>query len=413
MAQLPPILQSYILASAGDTALLAAAGADADTVAQPTGASGAVSQSNQPAARSDASPAQTTGTGPGTTSAVDQALAQGQRDTYGAQVVGSQYIDLFGYFRAARDVQDALRDFYALDLERTLNETALTAKDAFFNVLFALAEQSVEQEQVNYSTENLRIVTAQRTQGLAADYDVDTARTELANAQEFLTTAQNQVQLATSQLAYLLGISPDQSITLVPPPLPPLSQKLDLNYSIGVATRLRPEIRQAARNVDMADKLVKLAGATLSPTLGLVGVAQYDSVSTIDEPQSFATISAQLGLPIDDGGATRSRVRSAKIAMQTQMTNYAALKLSVGLEVRQAVLDIANAQVEIGSAQVAVQTAEEAVRLADVRYENGLGTFLDVTNALAQLATARNNLADAQFSYQTSLATLVRDEGGR
>jgi outer membrane protein len=53
------------------------------------------------------------------------------------------------------------------------------------------------------------------------------------------------------------------------------------------------------------------------------------------------------------------------------------------------------------------------VRLAQVRYQNGLGTLLDIINAQAQLATARNNLATAQYNYQTSLAQLVRAEGGR
>ncbi len=337
----------------------------------------------------------------------------GDRNTYSARISLSQYIDIFGYYKAASDVQKAILDFYSLDLARTENETALSAKNTFFNVLYAQAQVAVQQEQVSYATENVRITQARRQNGIAADYDVLTAQTALANAQQLLDTANNELELAFSQLSYLIGSDPDRPITLVSPALPPTSQTIDLRQSVQVAQQRRPEMLQAARNIGMASRLVRLAGAPLAPTLGLVGVGEYSSEQTTFSPKSIATISAQLGIPIDDGGQTRSRVRSAKVDLQTQQVNYASLQLTVALEVRQAILNIRDAQSRLSSAQVAVTQGEEAVRLANIRYQNGLGTLLDVTNALAQLATAKSNLADSQFDYQTSLAALVRNEGGR
>ena len=95
------------------------------------------------------------------------------------------------------------------------------------------------------------------------------------------------------------------------------------------------------------------------------------------------------------------------------MTTRDEEKLNVTLEVRQAYLNILTAQTEAKTAQGGVDLAVETLRVANVQYQNGLGTILDVENAQAQLATARTNLANAQYSYQTALATLVRDIGSR
>ena len=170
-------------------------------------------------------------------------------------------------------------------------------------------------------------------------------------------------------------------------------------------------MRQADGNIAIARKLVTLAGATLKPTLGFSGTAGYTGTRVGTTPQDTYLLSAQVAIPVSDGGATQARVRAAQVDLDTQLVTRGQLQQSVELEVRQALSNIFDAQVRASSAQQGVTQAEEAVRLAQVRYQNGIGTILDVTNAQAQLATSRNNLSSAQFDYQTSLAQLVRAEG--
>lgn len=158
---------------------------------------------------------------------------------------------------------------------------------------------------------------------------------------------------------------------------------------------------------------MRLAGAGLLPTLGLVGNGEYTSNGSTVTPRAYAAVSVQAAVPLDDGGLTRSRVRSAQSQVQTQAVTQGQIESGISLEVRQAAVNIRNAQAEVGSAQVGAARAQEALRLARERYQAGLGTFLDVLNALAQLATTRTNLANAQYFYQSSLAQLVRAMGGR
>jgi outer membrane protein TolC len=188
---------------------------------------------------------------------------------------------------------------------------------------------------------------------------------------------------------------------------------VDVAQSTRSALIDRPETAQARYNVAEAQKLVQVAGSTLLPTIGLVGSAYATNAASATTPENYAEVSAEVSVPMDDGGATRSRVRSAKIEVQNQSVALAQIQQSVSLEVRQSSYNIRNAQAEVTSAQTGVTSATEALRLAQERYQAGLGTFLDVLNALAQLAVTRTNLSNASYFYQSSLAQLVRAMGGR
>ncbi len=337
----------------------------------------------------------------------------GQRNNYSGRLSVTQYIDLFGLLPAARDVETITRDFYVFDLARVQNESALNAKNDFFSVLKDQETVNVDQEQVTDATENVRITQARYTAGTAAQYDVLTAQVTLANDQQALETALNQLNIDRANLNNLLGVDPNIAVTLQAPPLPPLGTRIDLNQSTQVAFQRRPELRQAENNITIAQRLIKLAGGTLQPTFGVGASANYTGPGITTGSHDIYNLSAQLNIPLYDGGTTRSRVRQAQTDLQTQLTTRGQLQQNVKLEVRQAFLNVGNAQNQNATAGVGVTQAEAAVRLAQVRYQNGLGTFLDVLNAQTQLATARNNLATAQYNYQTSLAQLLRAEGGR
>ena len=376
-----------------------------------------------PRAVPHAGPGGSGGTGTGTTGTTttgttvpvgtNTGRSAGQHNNYSARASVTQYIDIFGLVKTARDVEDINRDFYAIDLVRVANEIALTAKDDFFNVLRDQAQVTVDQQQIAAATENLRITQARFTAGASPQYDVLTAQVTLSNDQQALSSARNTLNLALANLDNLLGLDPGTPLNLTEPPLPPLDQPVDLGGSTQIALRQRPELRQADNNIVIAQKLIRLAGDTLLPTLGLAANADYAGRVTPGTPNDTYSISAQVTIPLYDGGDARSRVRSARVDLQTQLTTRGQLRQNVTLEVRQAYLNIVDAQTRASSATLGSQQAAEAARIATVRYQNGLGTFLDVINAQAQLAQAQINELNAQYDYQTALAQLVRAVGSR
>lgn len=360
----------------------------------------------------------TTGTGTGTgtgTQAGNGSLNTGNtghNNNYSARLSVTQGIDIFKLVPAAQDVERFTRDFYVTDLERVQNETALSVKDQFFNVLRDQEQVTVDQEQVTADQESVRVTQARVTAGAAAEFDLLTAQTTLSNAQQVLSSARNTLTLAQVNLDNLLGFNADTPLALQVPALPPLNQTFDKNALTQAAYVRRPELRQATNNIRIAQRLVKLAGVSLLPSLSIVGAGNYNGYVATGSHDT-ASISAVVGIPLYDGGTTRAKIKEAQSDLRSQVITQGQLQENVAVEVRQALSNINDAQTRAASAGLGAQQAAEAYRLSSVRYQNGIGTILDVVNAQAQLAQARSNLLNAQYDYQTSLAQLTRALGGR
>ena len=336
----------------------------------------------------------------------------GHNNNYSARLSVTQGIDIFNLVPAAQDVERFTRDFYVTDLERVQNETALSVKDQYFSVLRNQEQVTVDQEQVAANRESVRVTQARVTAGAAAEFDLLTAQTTLSNAQQVLSSAQNVLTLAQVNLDNLLGLDADTPLDLQVPALPPLNQTFDKSALTQTAYTRRPELRQASNNIRIAQRLVKLAGVSLLPSLSFVGVGNYSGYVATGS-HSTVSLSAVIGVPLYDGGTTRAKIKEAQSDLRSQLITQGQLQENVAVEVRQALSNINDAQTRAASAGLGAQQAAEAYRLANVRYQNGIGTILDVVNAQAQLAQARSNLLNAQYDYQTSLAQLIRALGSR
>ena len=398
-AELPPLIDQFMLATRAAPA--ASTGAAEGTAATPA---------RQP--RAD-----TTGGGDGTgtvpgNGTFNNGFRGGSSNNYSARFTVTQGIDIFKLVPAAQDVETLTRDFYVTDLDRVANETVLSVKNTYFNVLRDQAQVRVNEQLVTADTESVRIAQARFDAGATAKYDVLTAQTTLSNAQTQLSSSRNTLTLAVANLNNLVGLNQDTPVTLQEPPQPPLNQTFDRTALTRTALAARPEVQQADRNITIAERLKKLAGVSLLPSLSIVGTGGYTGPVSTNSHSSY-TISAVIGIPLYDGGATKARVRTAESDLRTQKITRDQLRLNVDLEVRQALSNINDAQTRAASTGVGAATADEAYRLANVRYQNGIGTILDVVNAQAQLAQAQTNLLNAQYDYQTSLAQLTRAIGGR
>ena len=383
---LPPIMQSY------------------NTATNPAAIS------SVPAAPHDTSTGTGTGTQPGNGSL--NTGSGGYHNNYSGRISITQGIDLFKLVPAAQEVENFTRDFYITDLIRVQNETALSVKNLFFTVLRNQAQVGVYQQQITADTESVRVTQARVTAGAAAQYDLLTAQTTLSNAQQQLSSSRNTLALAVVNLNNLIGIAPSTRITLSEPQAPSLNQKFDADQLTQSAFRFRPEIKQSENNVLIARRLIKLAGSSLLPSFSIVGTGNYNG-HVASGSNSTMSLSAVLGIPLYDGGATRAKVTEAQSDLRSQQITRDQLRQNVSVEILQALSNINDAQTRAASATVGATQAQEALRLANVRYQNGIGTILDVVNADAQLSQARTNSLNAQYDYQTSLAQLTRGIGGR
>lgn len=288
-------------------------------------------------------------------------------------------------------------------------QIVLEAKEAYYNVL--LSESLVRSAEQNLvaAKQHLEVATAKFEAGSAPRFDVIRAKTQVSEAEQNLTQARNQAQLARITLNKVLGAPLNQVFNLSEPK-PPSPPAKDISSLIETALSQRPEVLIAKAQIAAAEAGVRAAKADERPQLGLD--ADYQVVSNENPGQASGfTLAAVLTKEIFDGGRIKAAISEAKAMLDEARSRFEQTKFEVELEIRQSYLNLETAQKTLETAKARLAQAEEAYEIAQVRYDAGVGTAVEIADALAALAAARTNLDQANYDYNIAYAKLQKALG--
>jgi len=323
----------------------------------------------------------------------------------------TQPIDISGIIRNGVRAASLGYELSRLDYERTRNELILQVTNAYQNVARAEAFVRVAEEALKNAQERLRVTRAQVDTGVASQFDLLRAQTQVAQSEQALLNARNQVELAKAALNNLLGRDLNTPVQVVlPDSLPAMEQELDALLNEAYARR--PELRAAERNIELARVNIRNARRGNLPTLALNGQWNYNFNTSVFNPrQQTFTATAVLSFPVFDSGITRARVEQAQEDLQIAEISLQQLKEAIALEVRSAYLNLKDAQQRLVVAQKGLEQATEALRLARVRYEAGVSPQLEISDAELAYTQAQTNLVNAKFDYLNAYAALQKAIG--
>jgi outer membrane protein TolC len=182
----------------------------------------------------------------------------------------------------------------------------------------------------------------------------------------------------------------------------------------------RPELRQAQARLDASRAQLAGARARYLPDLFVTGNAGYtgddaliatDGVGTGVAFSEQWSITGQLTWNLFEGFFTQARVKETQALIETARANYESIELQVRLEVEQAYIAVVEAGERIGATEKAIESAQENLRLAQGRYDAGVGTILELTEAQLSLSNAEADYVRALTDYRIGLAVLDRVAG--
>lgn len=318
---------------------------------------------------------------------------------------------LFDWNRRASDQRAAQKAVEAEGSRQaeTANDVRLVVSSTFYNVLRARQLLAVAEERRNSAAEQLRVTRARYESDVAPRFDVIRSEAELANAEQDVIAAQNDLALAESSFNIALGRDVATPVNLAYDTQAP-RPAIPFQTAREAALQHRPQLAALRSDVASGQELVRSRRAENKPQISLS--AGYDRLSTsgFQKPDSYSA-GLVMSFPFFDNGLTRGRVREAQGAVDVSRSQLEQARQQVELEVRQAQLDIDEASKRIGAAQIELRSAREALRVAQVRYRSGVGTNIEVTDAQVAVARAGQNVANAEFDYQTGLARLESATG--
>ena len=325
-----------------------------------------------------------------------------------ARVSLSQVLFDFGKTFASTDAARRLAEQAQEDVELQRQLITLTVKESFININFARRLILVQEQALERADLNLRSARGFFEVGTRPKSDVARAEVDVANARVDLIRARNAERLTRVSLNTAMGI-PVDTPTEVQDNLVYQALTIDRTQLLGQALAQRPEYKQARLRVDEADARMRRAFRDFFPDV--TGSAFYGGRR--QDLNEIWEVAVSLSWTIFDGGNRIARFRETKVSVDAQKARVKATELDISREVEQAQLNVGEAEERIGATQTAVVSAQENFRLAQGRFDAGVGTILELTDAQLFLTQAQNTEAQALADYRIAVARLERAIGRR
>src|SRR5579862_2803415 len=297
----------------------------------------------------------------------------------------------------------------------TREQVLLQADTAYYDALEAQAVLHVAQQTLDTRQLLLDQVTALATNKLRSELDVSFASVELQQAGLLVERSQNDADATIAALSTALGyreFHEFQPVEAQDADLPTNGVTRDVSDLIQTALSHRPELLGLRDERDSAFRFARAERDSRLPKLAAVGVAGDAPVHDSHLPDDYAAGGVQLSLPLFAGGFYAARQHEAELKAESEDELLRSAEDNVIRDVRIAWLNFNNSLEQLHTADELVGNASEAYDLAQARYQTGISSIVELSEAQLNLTSAqiadtgaRYNvlIQQANLNYQTGL----------
>ncbi len=333
----------------------------------------------------------------------------GSHDLYQGNAALTQNIYDFGRTSSTVRIQRLNEDATRTDRRSTVTQVVFNVKQAYYNLLQAEKNLDVAIETVKLTRDQLDQAQGFYDAGVKSKYDVTSAEVNLSNARLAQIRAENGVSVARVTLKNAIG-DPDLPDFTIEDTLAFQKYPITFDAAVQRAYENRPDLQSVLSRREASKESVSLARSGYYPTLS--GNANYSRVGDTWAPDQNAwSAGVTLTFPLFNGFLTNYQVKEAKENLNTQKANEDTLRQSILLDVQSSYLNLTALEDGVAVAELTVQQAQENYDIVNGRYSAGVGSPLDVTNALVGLANAKTNYIAALANYKIAEAALQKAMG--
>ena len=292
------------------------------------------------------------------------------------------------------------------DALATRYETLLAVSQAYFNALQSRAVVKVAEETVTVRQQILDQVSSLAKHQLKSQLDVTFASTNLSDAKLMLIRAQDNLQQAYAELARAIGADQPAAFELTDEPLPP-SAPTAAEGLVAEALKNRPELSSLRLSSQAAHHFADAEKDLSHPNVSLVGVAGFlPFINNDSVPPEYEGVAVNIEIPIFNGHLYAARREAARFQASAADQRSRDLQLRIARDVRVAWASAFTAYQRLDVAAQFVQQAKLSVELAQGRYDLGLASIVELTQAQLNLTRAEIEALAAKYDYQSQYVAL-------
>ena len=315
----------------------------------------------------------------------------------------------FGYTQNKYTINKIAYEKSKAEIDKTVNEVVCALKDAYYNLLFAFNKKKVAQETLDNYTKTYHQALAFYEVGSKAKVDVLFAQTNMEEARAQLIAAQNNIDIAYSQLNNAIGL-PFVDPYMIDTSLKYEPVAVTMKEAVEIANSNRPDIKGAMLNVEGANQAVKLSWKTVMPALELQANYAKGGIKDWTE-RTWYNYGGFLSFPTINPILLRNQVKEAKAQYKQVQYETKAQINDIYYEIQSIYTRLKDASARIPVAKVAMERAQENYELTSGRYKVGYGDAIELKDAQVALANAKLGYFQTIYEYNSARANLERAIG--
>ncbi|NBY23810.1 MAG: efflux transporter outer membrane subunit, partial [Gammaproteobacteria bacterium] len=325
-------------------------------------------------------------------------------------------VDVFGRLRrkleAASAVTEGAQEDYREAWVMVTSEVART-----------YTEYRNFQHQIRITTANLesqrhtlKLTEQLYQEGVGTRYDVARAKAQTETTSAMLPAINGQLIAAQHRLELLIGEKPGAlQVKLSAPQKLPQTATRNLLTRPADTLRYRPDIRGAEKDLEAATATQGAAFAELFPKISIAAFAglQNSDLENLFRSSAFSWASGSAIMqPIFNFGRIRAGIDLADARQKEAYLHYEKTVLEALGEAETAMTRFLQEEERRQQLKGAIKDLRESHRLAELRYREGISTFLDVLDAERILYQEELSLAQSEAQATIYQIALYKALGG-
>ena len=293
------------------------------------------------------------------------------------------------------------------------NFLVLNIKKVFFNILVMEELLKVQKEGLLLAENNFNNIKKKYKLGMVSKYDLLRAELNVTSQQPKLLNVKKIINLLVLRFKIMLGIPENKDIVI--------EGKLDYNkyyleHSKFIRKSLinRSEITQINIEQRKIKNLLKIAYAQYIPDISLIARYSYRSdLFNLDKENwtNYYTINLGINFPIFSGFKREGQIGELKVLKKVLKIKKKQIDDLTKMQVVDYCLTIEKEFENIQNALKNKKTAEEGVRIADLNYEEGLISVLELNSSYMALTGSKATYFQAVYNYNIAIAELEKISG--
>lgn len=334
---------------------------------------------------------------------------------YDAAAGASWELDFFGKVRSLSN--EALHTYLSTAQARKAAEITLVSEvaDQYLTMLAYDDTMKVTKQTLDAAQKSYELTKTEFDTGTGSELDL---REAAGVVQQAHANYESEVRLraqAENALVLLVGAPLPADL---PEGLPLDSQALLADIPAGLPSDLltrRPDILEAEETLKAANANIGAARAAFFPSISLTGQFGYASASlgSLFKPGQLAwDFGPTITMPIFEGGANKASLDVAKLEKDEDVAAYEKAIQTAFREVADGLAARGTYDTQISDLRAYTESEQRRYTLSDLRYRNGVDSYLSVLSAQTDLYSAQQSLISANLSRLTNLVDLYQYLGG-